>query len=45
MIVTDRRIMTKSYGAAFRKSLPTRTISLSDRAPFLAAIETCLNED
>ena len=44
VIVTDRRIMTKSYGAAFRKSLPTRTISLSDRAPFLAAIETCLSE-
>ncbi len=42
VIVTDRRIMTKSYGAAFRKSLPTRTISLSDRDPFLAAIEECL---
>jgi ATP-dependent DNA helicase DinG len=42
VIVTDRRIMTKSYGASFRKSLPTRTISLSDRDPFLAAIEECL---
>jgi ATP-dependent DNA helicase DinG len=42
VIVTDRRIMTKSYGASFRKSLPTRTISLSDRDPFLAAIEECI---
>ncbi len=42
VIVTDRRIMTKSYGASFRNSLPTRTISLSDRDQFLAAIEDCL---
>jgi len=42
VIVTDRRIMTKSYGSSFRKSLPTRTISLSDRDQFLAAIEECL---
>ena len=42
VIVTDRRIMTKNYGASFRKSLPTRTISLSDRDQFLAAIEECL---
>jgi Rad3-related DNA helicase len=44
VVVTDRRIMTKSYGASFRKSLPTRTISLSDREQFLGAIEECLLE-
>ncbi|NQU38711.1 MAG: hypothetical protein HQ523_02030 [Lentisphaerae bacterium] len=42
VIVTDRRLMTRPYGAAFRKSLPTRTISLSDPTHFLDAIEECL---
>jgi len=44
VIVADRRIVTKRYGGWFRRSIPARTVSYSDREEFLSAVEEFLGE-
>lgn len=44
VIVTDRRMVSKSYGSWFRNSLPSRTVVIEDREKFLAAIEQFMAE-
>ena len=40
VIVADRRLMAKPYGAWFRRSLPVRTVACHNRDKFLDAIES-----
>ncbi len=44
VIVTDNRIVSKRYGAWFRNSLPTNTLTFPDRADFLNAIEDFMKD-
>ena len=44
VIVADRRIVGRRYGSWFRKSLPVRTVAISDRSAFLQAIGDFLAE-
>ncbi len=42
VIVADRRIVTKHYGQAFRRSLPVATVAVHEREEFLNGIEEFL---
>ena len=42
VIVTDRRILSKSYGHWFRGSVPVRAIPIHDEEQFLTAVEQFL---
>jgi ATP-dependent DNA helicase DinG len=43
VVVTDRRIVGRSYGEWFRKSLPARIVPFAERGALLDAVEAFLN--
>ena len=44
VVVTDRRILSKSYGNWFRSSVPVATVSVHDEEQFLDAVEAFLSQ-
>jgi len=45
VIVADRRLVSKSYGSTFRRSIPARTVPCPDRQGMLGSVESFLAEE